>query len=192
MSFVEFSVPGHLRRAGYQLCDHRCFGRRISSPDELQPRCSNRASHFYLHYSNGDPNPINRERHAVSNYEHKQAYAGCLGPVAWIYASEIFPSNLRDKGVNISQVGQQASTLWINQTWPVMFMTVGHNAYYILMGINVISLTVVVLFWPETKGISLEHMSRVFGELDQVEMYEKEVQATQAHETNQNVKEEVA
>lgn len=70
-----------------------------------------------------------------------------------------------------------------------MFMTVGHNAYYILMGINVISLTVVVLFWPETKGISLEHMSRVFGELDQVEMYEKEVQTTRAHETNQNVKE---
>lgn len=68
-------------------------------------------------------------------------------------------------------------------------ITVGHNAYYILMGINITSLIVVVLFWPETKGISLEHMNRVFGELDQVETYEKEVQAERIHETNQNEKE---
>lgn len=128
-------------------------------------------------------------RSLSTKYNYKQSYAGCLGPVAWIYASEIFPTNLRDKGVNISQAAQQISTLWINQTWPVMFSTVGHNAYYILMGINVISFTVVVLFWPETKGIGLEHMNRVFGELDQVEMYEKEVQATAAHENTQTVKE---
>lgn len=70
-----------------------------------------------------------------------------------------------------------------------MFSTVGHNAYYILMGINIISLTVVILFWPETKGISLEHMTRVFGEVDQVEGYEKEVEAERAQETKKNEKE---
>lgn len=42
-----------------------------------------------------------------------------------------------------------------------MFSTGGHNAYYILMGINILSLTVVVLFWPETKGISLKYHSYV-------------------------------
>lgn len=115
----------------------------------------------------------------------EQAYSGCLGQCAWIYASEIFPNNLRDKGINISQVGQQVTTLWINQAWPVMFDSVGHNAYYILMGINIVSLTVVVLFWPETKGISLEHMDQLFGDVDAVKVYqEKEARAQHIEESN--------
>jgi MFS family permease len=103
-----------------------------------------------------------------------QAYSGALGPCAWIYASEIFPTEIRDKGVNISQAGQQITTLWINQAWPVMFDNVGHDAYWILMGINLIGLVVVVLFWPETKGISLEHMDKIFGQVDKVAAYRNE------------------
>ena len=63
------------------------------------------------------------------------------------------------------------TTLWINQAWPVMFDNVGHNAYYILVGINLLGLIAVVLFWPETKGISLEHMDRLFDGIDRVEAY---------------------
>lgn len=57
-----------------------------------------------------------------------------------------------------------------------MFERVGVNSYFILMGINLLGLIVVVLFWPETKGISLEHMDRIFGEVDKVEAYRKEVE----------------
>ena len=28
-----------------------------------------------------------------------------------------------------------------------------------------------VLFWPETKGVSLEHMDKVFGEANKVDMW---------------------
>ncbi|KZO91082.1 general substrate transporter [Calocera viscosa TUFC12733] len=104
----------------------------------------------------------------------EMAYSGALGPTAWIYASEIFPTHLRDKGVNISQAAQQTTTLWINQAWPVMFDTVGHNAYWILVGINTLGFLMVLFFWPETKGISLEHMDKIFGEVDQVEAYRGE------------------
>lgn len=57
------------------------------------------------------------------------------------------------------------TTLWINQAWPVMFDSVGHNACWILVGINCIGLAALVFFWPETKGISLEQMDKLFGEL---------------------------
>jgi len=107
-------------------------------------------------------------------YVIQMAYAGALGPTAWIYASEIFPTHLRDKGVNISQAGQQTTTLWINQAWPVMFDNVGHNAYWILVAINAFGCSMVFLFWPETKGISLEHMDRIFGEVDKVEAFAAE------------------
>ncbi|KXL47795.1 hypothetical protein M433DRAFT_131784 [Acidomyces richmondensis BFW] len=127
-----------------------------------------------------DAYPLKRFNHSAAIvqvifiYVIQMAYAGALGPCAWIYASEIFPTHLRDKGVNISQAGQQMSTLWINQTWPVMFDTVGHNAYWILVGINALSCTVVFLFWPETKGVSLEHMDHIFGEVDKVKAFEEE------------------
>lgn len=55
-----------------------------------------------------------------------------------------------------------------------MFDNVGHDAYWILMGINLIGLIVVVLFWPETKGISLEHMDQIFGQVDKVAAYRNE------------------
>jgi hypothetical protein len=55
---------------------------------------------------------------------------------------------VRDEGVNISQAGQQMITLWINQAWPIIFDNIGHNAYYILVGINLLGLISVVLFWP--------------------------------------------
>ncbi|KAF2093593.1 FMN-linked oxidoreductase [Rhizodiscina lignyota] len=115
-------------------------------------------------------------------YVIQMAYAGALGPVAWIYASEIFPTHLRDKGVNISQAGQQTTTLWINQAWPVMFQNVGHNAYWILVAINAFGCAMVILFWPETKGISLEHMDKLFGEVDKVEGFTEEHRANSVAE----------
>jgi len=107
-------------------------------------------------------------------YVIEMAYSGALGPTAWIYASEIFPTHLRDKGVNISQAAQQITTLWINQAWPVMFDTVGHNAYWILVGINTLGFLMVLFFWPETKGISLEHMEKIFGEVDAADAFKGE------------------
>jgi hypothetical protein len=55
-----------------------------------------------------------------------------------------------------------------------MFDKVGHDAYWILMAINLLGLAMVVLFWPETKGISLEHMDAIFGQVDMVEAYKGE------------------
>lgn len=107
-------------------------------------------------------------------YVIQMAYAGALGPCAWIYASEIFPTNLRDKGINISQAGQQITTLWINQAWPVMFNNVGHNAYWILVAINGLGCAMVFFFWPETRGVSLEHMDQIFGEADKVTAFATE------------------
>lgn len=133
-----------------------------------------------------DAYPLNSYNKAASIvqivfiYVIQMAYAGALGPCAWIYSSEIFPTHLRDKGVNISQAGQQITTLWINQSWPVMFDNVGHNAYWILAGINAFGCAMVALFWPETKGISLEKMDQVFGEANQVAAFVEEHDADAA------------
>ena len=77
-------------------------------------------------------------------------------------------------GIKVStffKSGQQMTTLWINQVWPDMFDNVGHNAHYILVGINFFGLASVVLFWNETKEISHEDMDRLFDGFDRVEAY---------------------
>jgi hypothetical protein len=50
------------------------------------------------------------------------------------------------------------------------------------MAINLLGLTMVVLFWPETKGISLEHMDIIFGQVDMVEAYKGEHPSTMMSE----------
>ena len=110
-----------------------------------------------------------------------------------VYSSEIFPIHLRDKSVNVSQAGQQITTLWINQAWPVMFDNVGHNAYWSLVAINTLGCAMVFLLWPETKGISLEHMDQIFGEVDKVEAFAVEygTKSTQEGISVLDVKQEV-
>lgn len=128
-------------------------------------------------------------------YVIMMAYAGALGPAAWIYASEIFPTHLRDFGVNVSQAGQQTTTLWINQAWPVMFDTVGHSAYWIIASFNVLGFLLVLFLWPETKGISLEDMDEIFGEVNKVQTFREqngvsylEEKSLDADSTRQEVK----
>lgn len=48
----------------------------------------------------------------------------------------------------------------------------------------------VVLFWPETKGISLEHMDRLFGGIDRVDAY-REAHHMTTQEDEKRVLEEV-
>jgi hypothetical protein len=50
-----------------------------------------------------------------------------------------------------------------------MFGNVGHNAYWMLIGIDLIGLILLLFRWPETKGISLEHLDGLFGAVDKVE-----------------------
>ncbi len=50
-----------------------------------------------------------------------------------------------------------------------MFVSTGHNAYWILVGINALGFVAVYFLWPETQGISLEHMDHIFGEVVEVE-----------------------
>jgi len=45
----------------------------------------------------------------------------------------------------------------------------------------------VFLFWPETKGISLEHMDQIFGEVDKVDAFAEEYDTKSAEEGYQGV-----
>lgn len=95
-------------------------------------------------------------------------YCWSNGPVPPALASEIFPQEVRDKAFGVSLLGQTACLLAITQPWPRFNSEVGGKSYWLLFGLNTLCLISVIFILPETKGVSLERMDRIFGEVDAV------------------------
>ncbi|EHK46854.1 hypothetical protein TRIATDRAFT_291161 [Trichoderma atroviride IMI 206040] len=100
-------------------------------------------------------------------------YCWSNGPIAPAIASEIFPQEVRDKAFGISLLGQTACLLAITQPWPKFNEEVGGRSYWLLLGLNALCLLSVIFILPETKGVSLERMDAIFGEVDAVEAGEE-------------------
>jgi len=104
-------------------------------------------------------------------------YCWSNGPIAPAIATEIFPQHVRDKAFGISALGQTVCLLALTQPWPRFNQEVGAKSYWLLFALNVVALISVVFILPETKGISLERMDKLFGEIDYVEAGERETEA---------------
>lgn len=109
-------------------------------------------------------------------------YCWSNGPVPPAIATEIFPQHVRDKAFGVSLLGQTACLLAITQPWPRFSQAAGGKSYWLLFALNVAALVSVVLVLPETKGVSLERMDRLFGEIDYVEAGEREPDAGKVEE----------
>lgn len=101
-------------------------------------------------------------------------YCWSNGPIAPAVASEIFPQHVRDKAFGISLTGQTICLIALTQPWPRFNHEVGPKSYWLLFSLNVVALISVILILPETKGISLERMDRIFGQIDTVEGGERQ------------------
>ncbi|RDL41652.1 MFS general substrate transporter [Venustampulla echinocandica] len=91
-------------------------------------------------------------------------YSIGFGPAAWVYGAEIFPTNLRARGLNFAASGGSIGSIIVAQVWPVGMDTIGSKTYFFFMAINIISGIIVYFFYPETKRKSLEEMDAVFGD----------------------------
>lgn len=101
-------------------------------------------------------------------------YCWSNGPIAPSIASEIFPQHVRDKAFGISALGQTICLIALTQPWPRFHDEVGPKAYWLLFSLNVTALISVYFILPETKGVSLERMDKIFGQVDAVEGGENE------------------
>ncbi|KAF3937840.1 hypothetical protein ABW19_dt0207195 [Dactylella cylindrospora] len=85
------------------------------------------------------------------------------GPTAWVYGSEIFPNHVRAKGLCIAASGSSIGSVIVTQIWPVGIEKIGSKTYYIFFAFNVVSIWLIYLYYPETKGKSLEELDGLFG-----------------------------
>ncbi|KAK9164109.1 hypothetical protein Syun_005011 [Stephania yunnanensis] len=98
-------------------------------------------------------------------------FVGCfsigLGPIAWVYSSEIFPLRLRAQGVSIGLSVNRVTSGVIGMTFLSLTkaITVG-GAFFLFCGIAFLGWVFCYTWLPETQRRTLEEMDELFGESD--------------------------
>jgi sugar porter (SP) family MFS transporter len=96
-------------------------------------------------------------------YVFVASFSFSWGPTAWVYCTEIFPLSMRSKGTSLTTAAQWGTNCIISFLVPVMLESITYGTYLIFGFFCVAMGVITYLFYPETKGKSLEDMDLVFG-----------------------------
>jgi sugar porter (SP) family MFS transporter len=113
---------------------------------------------------------------AVSWLFHTNSHSGALvwlfvtyiaffalsqGAVIWVYIGEVFPNRVRSKGQGVGNASHWIMNTIIALEFPVLVVSLGRSAPFTFFAImTAIQFVVVLLFYPETKGQTLEALQR--------------------------------
>lgn len=92
------------------------------------------------------------------------AFGYSWGPIPWLYPPEIMPLTFRVKGVSISTCTNWAFNWIVGQATPVLQEAIGWRLYTMHACFCICSFIVVYFGYPETCGVPLEEMDRLFGD----------------------------
>jgi len=87
-------------------------------------------------------------------------FAFSQGAVIWVYLSEVFPNRVRAKGQSLGSFSHWIMNALISWTFPLMATSSGGYPFAFFSAMMVVQFFVVLFFYPETKGISLEEMQK--------------------------------
>jgi SP family arabinose:H+ symporter-like MFS transporter len=90
-------------------------------------------------------------------------FAFSQGAVIWVYLSEVFPNRVRAKGQSLGSFTHWFMNALISGIFPVMAATSGGAPFIFFAAMMVVQFFVVLLWYPETKGVSLEAMQKKMG-----------------------------
>ncbi|CAI6341298.1 unnamed protein product [Periconia digitata] len=85
-----------------------------------------------------------------------------LTPIPILYVSEIWPSRLRAKGTSVFWFSQAVATCFNQYVNPVALQRISWKYYLVYVGVLILVLAFMFICVPETKGLSLEEVHRMF------------------------------
>jgi sugar porter (SP) family MFS transporter len=100
-------------------------------------------------------------------------YAVAYGPVAWVVVAEVFPLNMRAKGISVSSSVNWIMNFTVAQVTPVMLSNIGYKTFIVFMCFCVAGFFWALLILPELKGLSLEEIDNVFKDKSSAEEREQ-------------------
>ena len=90
-------------------------------------------------------------------------FAISQGAVIWVYISEVFPNRVRAKGQALGSSSHWIMNAIIADTFPQLAKSSGAYHFVLFAAMMVVQFFVVLFFYPETKGITLEQMQHRMG-----------------------------
>lgn len=102
-------------------------------------------------------------------------YDFCLDGTQFAYLGELFPTHLRAKGVSLGvAMISFTNIIWL-QAAPTAFITIGWKFYLVFIIPGTIGGLIVFLWFPDTNGLPLEEIAALFGDEDEVAVYQAEI-----------------
>ncbi len=90
-------------------------------------------------------------------------FAFSQGAVIWVYISEVFPNRVRAKGQSLGSFSHWIMNAAISAIFPVMAKSSGAVPFVFFAVMMAVQFVVVLLIYPETKGVTLEDMQKKLG-----------------------------
>jgi sugar porter (SP) family MFS transporter len=95
------------------------------------------------------------------------AYIACFaisqGAVIWVYVSEVFPNRVRAKGQALGSSSHWVTNAIISLVFPIMAGSSGAYPFIFFAAMMVVHFFIILKYYPETKGVSLEQMQHRLG-----------------------------
>lgn len=102
-------------------------------------------------------------------------YGFCLDGTQFAYLGELFPTHLRAKGVSLGvAMISFTNIIWL-QAAPTAFITIGWKFYLVFIIPGTIGGFIVYFWFPNTNGLPLEEIAAIFGDEDEVAVYQAEI-----------------
>jgi SP family arabinose:H+ symporter-like MFS transporter len=93
------------------------------------------------------------------------AFSMALGPIGWLFCSEVFPNNVRGRAMSIAALTVWVSCYIVAQTFPMMNdnPSIGPAmTFWIYSAVSLFAFLFVWFMIPETKGRSLEQIEKMW------------------------------
>ncbi len=88
-------------------------------------------------------------------------FAFSMGPIKWVFMSEVFPTRIRGRAVAISSLAVWTADAILNQLFPLLRDSWGKSAtFYVFAAILIPQFYFIWKIMPETKGKTLEEIER--------------------------------
>ncbi|KAK3074017.1 hypothetical protein LTR53_003913 [Teratosphaeriaceae sp. CCFEE 6253] len=107
-------------------------------------------------------------------------YGFFIDAASFIYSSEIYPTNIRARGMALATFTYFAACITYVTPGATAVADIGWRYFLIFAGLTVITIVVIYFFYPETKQKSLEELASYFGETVVDYTHETEVEREKA------------
>jgi len=98
-------------------------------------------------------------------------FAFSQGSVIWVYLSEIFPGQVRARGQGLGSSIHWIMNALISGVFPFFAAKSAESPFVVFLVMVILQFVAVLLFFPETSGVTLEDMQHLLGGTDDIALH---------------------